>query len=371
MRETNSRKNDHAGALLDSPPPDREATSPDSSTQSSDARELIALGPSGPTISIIVVSYNTATILRECLLSIRAAGGAMVLETIVVDNGSCDDSVALVQVEFPEVRLIANDRNRGFGFANNQGVAIARALFVLLLNSDAFLHPGTLDALLAPLCAEPRVGLVGPRLIGPDGQVQRSAFHFLRPAVLLLEQLGLGRYLPVGRPIHTPWGKASSVSVPWILGACLLARRDVLTALGPFDTDFFMYAEDIDLCHRIRQAGLDIRLVSRTAVFHLGGASARRERSRLALLSIASVYLYYRKHHGRAALALAVLIFRVIAAMKLARSLIRTLLRARGSLPERGGRIPDGHLWLQTLCLRPPHLPERRALRLAGGGDER
>lgn len=271
----------------------------------------------------------------------------------MVDNGSADGSPEMVRAQFPTVRLIANCENLGFGRASNQGVAAATGRYVLLLNSDAVLCPGAIDRLLAALRANPGVGLVGPRLLNADGSVQRSARRFPTPAVLLLEQLSLARLLPVARSDGPR--RPDSLPVDWLLGACMLGRRDLLRALGPFDPSFFMYGEDIDLCFRLRATGRGVRLVPRAVVTHLGGGSTQRRRAQLALESTTSMYRFYRKHYGAGCLRIAVVIFRAVALVKLPRDVGRlawTVLRGRNR--RRARRLgEDVRLWLRVLALSP------------------
>lgn len=262
----------------------------------------------------------------------------------------------MVRGEFPSVRLIANQENLGFGVANNQGVAAARGRHVLLLNSDTVVPSGTVALLLAKLQEDSEVGMVGPRLVNADGSAQRSAFRFPTPTILLLEQLSLTRLLPVVRRRDVGSGRDDSLSVDWLLGACLLARRDLLQTLGPFDPRFFMYGEDIDLCYRLRATGWDIRLVPEAVITHLGGQSARRYRVQMALRSTESMYLFYRKHYSTPALFSAVLIFRGVAAMKWLRDVGRLgWFALRGSEREHIRLLlEDLGLWVRVVRLHPP-----------------
>lgn len=323
-----------------------------------------------PMLSVVIVSFNTAALLYNCLQSLFAACEGMALEVIVVDNASRDGSVAMVRAEFPQARLIANRRNVGFGVANNQAVAVARAPYVMLLNSDTIVPPGAAERLLRELDRAPDLGLVGPRLIGADGKVQRSAFRFPTPRALLLEQINLARFLPAARQAHQP-DETCARSVDWLIGACVLGRRDLLAALGPFDPRFFMYGEDIDLCYRLRRAGWDIRLAPCATITHLGGMSARRDRVRMALQATESMYLFYRKHYSERALLLAALIFRASAALKSLRDLVRLiwLTLASRDRERRAGVLMDLQVWQALLFLLPPALARQGDEPDGGAGD--
>lgn len=302
-------------------------------------------------VSAVVVSYNTVGMLRRCLSSLAAAAGP-IAEVLVVDNASRDGSAAMVRDEFPKVRLIANAENVGFGVANNQALAVARGTYALLVNSDAFVPPGTTERLLVELVTHPTVGIVGPRLVNADGSLQRSAFRFPTPLVTLVEQLGLVRYLPSISYRHAEMDMDRSHSVDWLKGACLLARTALLRRYGPFDPQFFMYGEDVDLCHRLRASGHDVRLVPEATVTHLGEASTQRHAGRAVIQFVESTYMIYRKHHARQLPAI-ILVFRFVAALKCLRELARLAWRAIGGSSVDRSMLGDLRLWLRVIRLRP------------------
>jgi GT2 family glycosyltransferase len=307
-------------------------------------------------LSVVIVSFNTAALLYNCLRSLLEACEKLATEVIVVDNASEDGSAEMVRNSFSQVRLIANQQNVGFGVANNQAIAAACGKYVLLLNSDTIVWPGAIEQLLCEIERDPGLALVGPRLMGSDGRWQRSAFRFPTPGVLLLEQLNIARFVseyPEGRQ-HT----GASLSVDWLIGACVLGRRDLLASLGPFDPRFFMYGEDIDLCYRLRKAGWDIRIVLSATITHLGAMSARHNPVRMALQATESMYLFYRKHYGRRALALATLIFRSVAAVKSLRDLGRWawLTLTGRNHQQRARLLTDIRVWIGVVLLDPPLL---------------
>lgn len=311
-----------------------------------------------PLLSVVVVSFNTATLLHDCLTSLFESTQTPSLEVLVVDNGSCDGSVEMIHSTFPEVRLIANEENLGFGVANNQAIAAARGSYVLLLNSDTIVWPGAIERLICEMEREPGLALVGPRLVGANGIRQRSASRFPTPAILLLEQLNLARLMPSMRQPDVAPDSDASISVDWLIGACLLGRRELLLAYGPFDPRFFMYGEDIDLCYRVRSAGWDIRLVPSATITHLGGRSARHDRERMAVQATKSMYLFYRKHYSGRALLQAALIFRCTAVLKSIRDLVHWgwLTLKRQHSEQCANLLIDLRVWLCLLFLRPPLL---------------
>lgn len=256
-----------------------------------------------PTVAIILVSWNTRELLRLALQSVRAHA-ALPVRVIVVDNASSDGSVELVRAEFPEVTLIANADNRGFGQANNQGLAAGDEPLVLLLNSDAELTPGALPALVRAMEAHPGAGVVGARLVFPDGRFQASFNRFPRLIHEALALAGLARlFLGARYPSASERQSRDPRQVDWVGGACMLLRRQALAQLEArpgFDPDYHMYSEEMDLCRRIQGAGWTIRYAPEAVVIHHGGQSTRQRPADQPRLLWESRLLYYRKHRPRA-----------------------------------------------------------------------
>lgn len=288
--------------------------------------------PVVPTMSVVVVSYNTAAVLRHCLQAIRSVGSEEVAETIVVDNGSHDGSVELVQAEFPEVRIIVNAGNVGFGSASNQGIAAARARYVLLLNSDVLIRPGVPRALASYLERHPTVGIVGPQLVNPDGSLQPSCFPEPTPLHAFLDMAGLIRLIRVIPALRQryprTWAHDCPRAVPWVLGAALAIRRTAFDVVGGFDESFFMYFEETDLCRRLRACGWTTHFTPTAAIVHLGGASTAQQRQAMEWQLFTSMARYYRCHYSSARLMVFIAIVWGVGLAKLARDGIR-LRRAR------------------------------------------
>ncbi|HEY0072368.1 MAG TPA: glycosyltransferase family 2 protein, partial [Chloroflexia bacterium] len=206
-------------------------------------------------ISIVIVSYNTRDLLRACLRSLPGAAQGLGYEVFVVDNASTDGTVEMIRRQFPEVHVIANEGNVGFAAANNQGLEQARGTSLLLLNPDTEMQAGSLRTLHEWLAAHPEAGAAGPRLLNRDGSLQRSAHHFPTPGMLLLEQLSaaaLVRHVPwLNRRYLGAWAHDEPRRVDWLVGACLLLRREALASTGLLDATFFMYGEEIDLFKRL------------------------------------------------------------------------------------------------------------------------
>jgi len=258
------------------------------------------IGGADPLLSVIIVSYNTRQMTLDCLRALYDDLGETHAEVWVVDNASADGSADAIRAAFPQVRLIENPRNAGFGAANNLAITQARGEHLLLLNSDAFVHLGAVGALREYLRAHPQAGAVGPRLLNRDGSLQPSCHRFPSPLRAWLENLWVSPVLP---PHHAwgdyrRWAHDTERSVDWVIGACLLVRRAACAQAGGFDESFFMYQEETDWQRRLRGAGWDIAFAPSAQVTHWGGASGAAEEARINAHFFESLDRYTRKHHG-------------------------------------------------------------------------
>jgi GT2 family glycosyltransferase len=278
---------------------------------------------STPLVSVIIVSFNTREVLRQCLqhLDAEVRNGFQApdsqLETVVVDNASRDGSADMVERDFAHVSLIRSETNLGFGPANNLGFAAARGRYLVLLNSDAFLKPGSLIRAIRHMQADPTVGMGGARLIGRDGEFQPSARMFPSLFNDALALTGLAARFPrsrlLGRADRTWADPSQPCEADWVPGAFAVVRRDLLERTGAFDERFFLYYEEVDLCRRIKAAGSTVRYWPDVEVVHLGGESSKTVRrlamqssgAQLALWRMRSALIYYRKNHGALAAWLA------------------------------------------------------------------
>lgn len=231
-----------------------------------------------PDVSVIVVSYNTADLLRRCLGSI-ASSGEVTVEVIVVDNASADGSADVVRQEFPAATLVELPTNEGFAAGVNRGADLARGRHLLLLNPDAALRPGTLEELVAFADRHPDGGIYGGRIVTPDGAVDpRSGFGLPTPWSLFCFAVGLSTVFR-GSALFDPealgrWPGDRAREVGAVSGALMLVDRSLWTALGGFDETYFMYSEDIDLCGRARAMGWRPLLDPRATAVHDVGASS-------------------------------------------------------------------------------------------------
>jgi hypothetical protein len=257
-------------------------------------------------LTIVVVSFNTREHLERTLSAAIADCAGLEAEIVVIDNASEDTSAAAVRAGFPAVRLITNAENRFYTAANNQGFAAARGRYVLVLNSDAEIRPGTLGALLEALDARPEVGVASCRLTWPDGRLQRNCATERSYQSLLLGETLLGFLLaPVrarlrARDWYAGWDRESEREVGVLPGSFLLIRRSALDDVGGFDEDLRLYFAEDELCARIRQRGHGVRYLPVGAVVHEEGASVRRIPRRARRIYFEDLERYAGKRFGPA-----------------------------------------------------------------------
>lgn len=249
-------------------------------------------------VAIVIVNYNTCEYLRSCL---RTVVRERPDEVIVVDNGSSDGSVEMVRADFPQVTVLSDGHNRGYGAAANYAVARCAAETILLLNSDTQLTAGAVEELATYLDKHSQVGIVGPRLVGSDGALQQSCYPFPKPLYTLLEETRVGRiirYIPILRDSYLyTWSHERVRSVPWLQGSALAIRRRPFEALGGFDESFFMYFEEVDLCYRLRKAGWQIDFNPAATVVHAGGGSTNKYRVPMMVQLFKSTKQFYEQHY--------------------------------------------------------------------------
>ncbi len=248
------------------------------------------------TLSIIVVNWNTSDYLHKCLHSLYDTVQEQNFDVWVVDNGSTDVSVAMVQREFPEVNLIENSENLGFARANNQAFKLCGGKFLLLLNSDAFVKDNAVRSLVNTLASDPLAGVVGARLEYPDGRSQNCYSKLPTLGSELIRLSGLDKWLhPEGRPDHDNNQDVKQVGA--VSGACLLARRAMLDEIGFFDERFFMFSEEIDLCKRAWHSGWRVLHQPAAQVVHVNAGSGGAAGRVIALYR--AKLQYFEKHHGK------------------------------------------------------------------------
>jgi len=256
-----------------------------------------------PDVSVVIVNYNAGLELASALQSIAEDLAGREWEAVVVDNASSDDSSGAVDGFGPRARLVRNEQNVGFARGVNQGLTATSAPLVLILNPDCRLVAGAFGALLYELEASTSHAIVGPRILNPDGSVQGSARGdpdmltglFGRTTLVrrLLPNLAASRRNVV---VDAAGNGSASLTVDWLSGACMLARRDVLLQVQGFDERYFLYWEDADLCRRVRARGYQVRYVPSATAVHRVGHSSRGGRAAAVRAFHESAYLYYAIH---------------------------------------------------------------------------
>ena len=286
-------------------------------------------------IGVVVVNYNAGDHLLRCIDSVFAQAGDAEVDVVVVDNSSRDGSMARLAAAHPDVARIENRDNRGFAAAANQGIRATTAPYVFVLNPDAEVGAGTLAGLLKLADDRPRAGAIGPVVRDLDGSLYPSA----RKVPTIGEAVGhafLHPFDPDNRFSRAytmaDWDRTSEREVSWVSGSCILLRRSALEDVGLFDEGYFMYAEDVDLCTRLRRTGWTVLFTPELEVTHERGVSTGNSK-RMIRVHSDSIYRYFAKHHAtgwrRVLLPFAWLALRARAEL---------VIRRRGAMSPRKGR---------------------------------
>lgn len=303
-------------------------------------------------LAVVIISFNTQNITLDCLRTLfdeLESTPEVEAEVWVVDNASRDGSVQAIERDFPAVNIIANAENRGFGTANNQAMQQARGEYFLLLNSDAFVHQGAIETLIAELEAHPEAAIAGPRLLNSDGSLQASCWRFPSPRQVWLENLGLtGLFSHESRfGDYYKWAHDARREVDFVSGACFLVRRAAWEQSGGFDENFALYAEETDWQKRLHNAGWKIVFTPNALVTHLGGASGGGNPATKRRF-FEGLDRYTRKHHGVAGVLLmrAGMIFGSLARAVLWSALM--FVPSRRSVAREKSRLHSWLLWRQA-----------------------
>jgi len=312
-------------------------------------------------VTVIVASFNTRDLLRDCIQSILAECEQLppgtTAEVLIVDNASTDGSPEMVEDEFAAshspVRMIRSDVNLGFAAANNLAIEAARGRYLVLLNSDAFFRRGALRLAVQHMDANTTVGVGGARLVSPQGEWQPSARAFPSLWHVFVVFSGLASRYPKSRvfgAFDRTWASPDfQADVDWVPGAFSIMRREALVKTGLFDPRFFLYCEEVDLCRRIKAKGFRVIYWPDVVVTHIGGESSRQlttlkfsdNESQVALWRMRATLLYFRKHHG----------FRVwgFRALEDTMHTLRWLRNRNSSDPERRQRGEEARLFLSLM----------------------
>jgi N-acetylglucosaminyl-diphospho-decaprenol L-rhamnosyltransferase len=280
-------------------------------------------------VAVVVVTYDALPWIEQCLESVRG------IPTVVVDNGSSDGTPAFVRERFPEVEVVEAE-NRGLAAGWNRGVEATDGSYVLILNADAWLVGDSLARLVAEANSRAGAAVVAPRLSNPDGTLQRSVRGFPTTWRLATEYLGLRKLAPRSSALNAFYAGGFDHDevreVEFVMGACMLVRREAIEAVGPADEAFFLFSEETDWCYRFGKAGWEVVFFPGAECVHVRGAS---HGGQLYRENLRGHLRFLRKHRGEAS-------------AERARRLLRFALRLRGLVfrGERGGAYRDAAGWL-------------------------
>ncbi len=256
--------------------------------------------PPGPQVTVCVVNWNSGDYLRRCVAAVYDRTRIPV-RVLVVDNSSSDDSMARLSESGMPATIVQTGRNLGYAGGVNVALQHVQTPYALLLNPDAFVHDGCIDALLRCAQAHPRAGAVGAGLRYPDGSLQPAARNFPSPLTHFIEVFRLYRLLwhvpGVGRRYMLVSPQDRAQEVDWVVGACWLLRMQAVKQVGPLDDTFFMYAEELDWCLRARRRGWQVWFESKAVATHVLGGSSSKNELPMMVQSYKSVYIFFRKYY--------------------------------------------------------------------------
>jgi len=256
-----------------------------------------------PEVSVIIVNWNVRDMVLDCIRSVIEQTQSS-HEIIVIDNDSADGSVEAIREEFKSIRIIANDSNRGFAAANNQGLEVSQGNYILLLNPDTLVKDGAIDKMLQWIKADPLIGCGGCQVFESENVIQKTCFSDPTPWNSLLVQTGLHRFSESsrfwGKPEYSWWDRRSEMEVDVISGMFMLIPRTVLEKVGEMDDAFFIYAEEADWCRRIRAHGYKCVFTPVAQIIHRDGGSKStyQIRPKMYVQLQKSILIYANKHFG-------------------------------------------------------------------------
>ncbi|MCB0509722.1 MAG: glycosyltransferase, partial [Bacteroidetes bacterium] len=254
-------------------------------------------------VSIIIVNYNVRYFIEQAILSIKEASSNLVIEIIVIDNASQDDSVEMLQKKFPEITLIANQENVGFGRANNQGISIAKGKYLLLLNPDTLVQNNTLQVCIDFMEKTKDCGAIGVKMIDGKGNfLPESKRSIPTPSVALYKMLGLSSLFPKSKVFgkyHLAYlDQNENHQVEVLSGAFMFFRADLLQKIGGFDEDYFMYGEDIDLSYQVLKNGYKNYYLADTSIIHYKGESTKKGSLNYVKVFYEAMLIFAKKHYS-------------------------------------------------------------------------
>jgi GT2 family glycosyltransferase len=277
-------------------------------------------------LSVIILSYNTRQLLKNCLAGLSRSTKGIDFEVIVVDNASRDGSPQMVKKEFPKVKLIINRQNLGFAGGNNQGIKKARGRYLLLLNSDTMIKENALAKMVGFMDKDEKLGIATCQLLNEDGSIQASGGFFpnlgrIFAWMFFLDDLPLVSKLIKAYHPHEPrfYTRDSFYqkehSQDWVTGAFFMIRREVIDKIGLLDPQFFMYVEEVDYCYRAKKAGFVVAYTPEAQITHLGRRSLKKP-GKAIVGEYQGLKIFYQKHYSFSQLPLLVLFLKLGAALR-------------------------------------------------------
>jgi len=250
-------------------------------------------------LSVVIVTYNSVSLIQQCLSSLMRSRSGITFEIIVVDNASIDNTVRIVKERYPDVRLIENNENAGFGKASNIGARVTGGKTIVFLNPDTVVEDFCLDKLHSFIEKTPEVGIVAPRLLYPDGTLQLSCRKYYKIRTILINRSPLKKFSFFRKELndHLMFNADHSRTqeVDWLLGACLAMPRKVMEKVGCFDERYRLYFEDVDLCRRVKSADYKVIYYPEATVIHHHQRESARRFSNKTIWHIQSAVKYFNR----------------------------------------------------------------------------
>lgn len=251
-------------------------------------------------LSVIIINYNTKVLIKQCLASVYGNTKNLSFEVIVVDNASYDGSVRMIRQKFPKTILVANKENKGFAKGNNQGIKLSKGKYVLILNPDTIILDNALEKMVRFIDSQSEVGVVGAKLLYPDGTIQFSCRHFYNLRTILLRRSILGKIFRNSHLLRyhlmSDWNHDEIREVDWVFAASLMIRRKILNQVGYFDERYKMYFEDVDLCYRVKKAGYKIYYYPEAIIIHYHRRESAQKFSKKTVWHIQSAIRFFNKY---------------------------------------------------------------------------
>lgn len=247
-------------------------------------------------LDIVIVNYNVREFLHKCLDAIYRSQPRHSFRVYVVDNNSSDGSVSMVRDDFPNVEVIANEMNAGFAKASNQAMRQSTGKYILLLNPDAIVNSNTIDKMIDCMEQTPQAAALGCKILNPDGSLQNFGCSFPRPTLYCWDS-AKKKILKKSKRQSYQW-EHSIKEVEYACGACLMLRRSALNVCGLLDERFFLYAEEADLCYRLKQTGWKVYVTPDAEVIHFGGIATSQNLNKSTEIFLLSKYYFIKKHYS-------------------------------------------------------------------------